>query len=176
MTLVDLIRNIIFWLSIAYIISSLLVLTLGQSLPIELSDKKLQSDYYNFVFIALPFSILLTLIRTIRQKYPKAKNRKITVFTSLMAGLCIFILFNLMFSIGFGSWTNETILFRNKRDHNITIAQQIFDVGALGYGGRRTAELTPFLKYFQLIKQVDTSNIDKAQWIFVNEEANLHFP
>ncbi len=136
----------------------------------------MQSDYYYFVFIALPFSILLTLLGTIRMKYSKAKNWTIGVLTVLSAGLCFFILVSVMFPIGFGAWKNEVILYRNKTDKNISINQQIFDVGALGYGGQRTAQLTPFLKYFQIIKQVDTTKIDKTQWIFVNEEGDIHYP
>ena len=176
MTALTIIRQTIFWLTISFIVSTVFALTVGQSLPIEFRNNKVQSDYYYFVFTALPFSVILTLFGTIRKKYSKAKNWTIGVLTVLSAGLCFFILVSVMFSIGFGAWTNEAILYRNKTDKNISINQQIFDVGALGYGGHRTAQLTPFLKYFQTIKQVDTTKIDKTQWIFVNEEGDIHYP
>lgn len=176
MNTLNIIRRTIFWLTIAFIVSTIFALTVGQYLPIEFKNNKTQSDYYFFAFSALPFSILLTLIGTIRRKYSKAKNWTIGVLTVLSAGLCFFILVNVMFSIGFGAWTNETILYRHKKDKSITINQQIFDVGVFGYGGHRTVQLTPFLKYFQTIKKVDTTNIDKSLWIFVNEEGDIYYP
>jgi len=86
------IRQTVFWMTIVFIVLSVFVLTLGQSLPIEFKDSKLQSDYYYFVFTALPFSFLLTLIGTIRKKNIKARNWTIGVFTVLAAGLCFFLL------------------------------------------------------------------------------------
>ncbi|HSC53155.1 MAG TPA: hypothetical protein VLC98_06045 [Phnomibacter sp.] len=156
--------------------SSVLALTVGQSLPVEFKYHKMHSEYYYFVFTVLPFAFLLTLIWTIKRKNTKAKNWTIGFLTVLSAGLCFFILVSVMFSIGFGTWTNETILYRNKDSNNTTINQQIFDAGALGYGGHRIAQLTPFLKYFQTVKLVDTAKIDKTQWIFVNEEGDIHYP
>jgi hypothetical protein len=163
-------------MTVVFIVLSVFVLTFGQALPIEFKNNKIQSDYYYFVFTALPFSFLLTLIDTINKKNTKARNWTIGIFTVLAAGVCFFILVDVIFSISFGAWKNETTLYRNKDNKNITINQQIFDVGALGYGGHRTAQLTPFLIYFQTIKQVDTAKIDKAHWIFVNEEGDIHYP
>ena len=136
----------------------------------------MHSNYYYLVFTVLPFSFLLTLIGTIKRKNTKSKNWTIGIVTALSAGLCFVVLFNVMFSVGFGAWTNLTILYRNEKDKDISINHQIFDVGALGYRGHRIAKVTPFLKYFQTIQQVDTTQIDTSQWIFVNEEGNLKFP
>ena len=176
MRVLDIIKWTILGLTIAFIVSTVFALSIGQSLPIEFKDNKIRGDYYYFVFTVLPLSFLLTLLGTLKKKNTKAKNWTIGVLTVLSAGLCFFTLVNVMFSIGFGAWTNEAILYRNKTDKNITINQQIFDIGALGYGERRTAQLTPFLKYFQTIEQVDTTKIDKTQWIFVNEEGDIHYP
>ena len=166
----------IFWLTIIFIVSTIFILTIGQSLPIEFRDNKVKNDYYNFIFTFLPFSLLLTLFGTIKKKNPIGKNWVIGILTVMSVALTFFILVGIMFSVGFGGWTNEMILYRNKTNKNISINQQIFDVGALGYGGHRTAELTPFLKYFQIIKQIDTNKIDKTIWIFVNEEGDIHYP
>lgn len=174
MAVLNFIRRTIFWLTIAFIISSIFALTIGQFLPIEFRGTKIQSEYYYLVFTILPFAFLLTLIGTLKKKHSKLKNWIIGIVTVLSAGLCFFILVRIMFSVAFGVWTNETILYRNKDNKNITITRQIFDVGALGYQGHRIAELTPVLKYFQTVKEVDTAQIDKSQWIFVNEE-NLRF-
>ena len=163
-------------MTIIFIVSTVFVFTIGQNLPIEFKDNSIKSDYYYFAFTALPISFLLTLLGTIKKKNSKAINWTIGVLTVLASSLCFFILISVMFSIGFGAWTNEKILFRSKTDNNISINLQIFDVGALGYGGHRTTQLTPFLKYFQKVKIIDTTKIDKAQWISVNEEDTIHFP
>ena len=174
--LLNIIYRIIFWLTIIFIVSTIFVLTIGQSLPIEFKDNKIKNDYYNFIFNALPFSLLLTLFGTIKKKNEIGKNWAIGVLTVLSAGLSFFVLVGIMFSVGFSAWESEVILYRNQTDKNIIINQQIFDVGALGYGGHRTAQLTPFLKYFYIVRQVDTTKIDKTQWILVNEEGDIHYP
>ena len=166
----DKIKKAIFWLTIIFIVSSILALTAGQSLPIEFIDDKTQSDFYLFIFAALPLSFILTLFGTIRKKNKKNKNWTIGILTFLAAGLCFFFLLSVMFSVGFGAWTNETILYRNKNDKNITVNQQRFDIGALGYGSRRIVKLAPFLKWFQTVEQIDTAKIDKTQWTLVNEQ------
>ena len=176
MTKLNFIYKTIFWLTIIFIVSTILVLTIGQSLPIEFKDNNIKNNFYNFIFTALPLSLLLTLFGTIKKKNPIGKNWIIGILTILSAGVTFFILVGIMFSVGFGGWTNEKILYRHKTNKNITINQQIFDVGALGYGGHRTAQLTPFLKYLQTIKQIDTNKIDKTYWISANEEGDIHYP
>jgi hypothetical protein len=172
----NIIRRTFFWLTIIFIVSTILALTVGQSLPVEFKDNKVKSDFYYFVFTALPFAFLLTLFGTIKKKYAISKNWTIGILTVLTSGLCFFIVVNIMFSVGFGAWTNEAILFRNKDDKHETINQQIFDVGAFGYGGHRTAKLKPFLNYFQTVSLIDTTKIDKTKWMYVNEEADIHYP
>lgn len=165
-----------FWLTITFIVSSIFVLTVGQSIPIEFSENALQSNYYEFIFTGLPFSFLLTLIGTIKKKNSKGKNWTIVSFTVFLSVICFFILVNIMFSVGFGEWTNERTLYRKNDDQNITINQQVFDIGAFGYGRHRIVQLTPFLKYFQIIKPIDTTKINKAKWVYVNEEKDVYFP
>ena len=74
MTVLNIIRQTIFGLTIVSIVSTVFALTVGQSLPIEFRDNKIQSDYYSFAFTALPLSFLLTLFGTIKKKNTKAKN------------------------------------------------------------------------------------------------------
>ena len=164
------IYRIIFCLTIFFIVVNVFVLTIGQSLPIEFRVSKIKNEYYNFIFNALPFSILLTLFGTIKKRNAIGKNWAIGILTVLSVGFTFFLLTSIMFSVGFGSWTNNNTLYRNKTNKNMSIADQMYDAGALGYGGHRIVELTPFLKYFQIIKRVDTTKIDTTKWILVNEE------
>jgi hypothetical protein len=173
---IKLIYKFIFWLALTAIAISIFTLTFGQIIPIEFKNNTYQSDFYSFIFFGLPLSIGLTLFGTIKNQNNKLKNLLIGFSTIVLSVICFFVLVTSMFSIGFGAWTNETILYRNKSNEELTINQQIYDLGAFGYGKRRTAELKPFFKYFEIVKIIDTSKIDKTKWLKVNEEGDLHFP
>lgn len=166
----------IFWITIMFILSSFFALTIGQHLPIEFKNTKISSDYYFIVFTYLPFAILLSLIGTIKKKNKIEKNWIIGIMTVIGAVACFFYLTSIMFSVGFGAWTTETILYENTDNKNITIKKQIYDAGALGYGGDRIVKLTPFLYYFRIVEETDTTKIDKSKWIFVNKEGDIKVP
>jgi hypothetical protein len=176
MKLIKSIRQTIFWLTIIFIIIAFFSLTIGQYLSIDFKNYKTQSDFYYFVFTGLPFAFLLTLFGTLKKQNSKSKNWTIGILTVLSAGISFFILMFTMFMIGFGAWVNETILYRKNDDKNITINQQIYDVGALGYGLKRTVQLKPIFIFFQTVENIDTTKIEKAKWTYVNEEGDIHYP
>lgn len=173
---IKLLYALIFWLSLIVIAISIFTLTVGQIIPIEFKNNANQSDFYCFIFFVFPLSIGLTLFGTIKSQNNKLKNLIIGISTVVLSIICFFALVTSMFSIGFGAWTNETILYRNKNNKELTINQQIYDLGAFGYGKRRIAELKPFFKYFEIVKIIDTTKIDQTKWVKVNEESDLHFP
>jgi hypothetical protein len=80
--------------------------------------------------------------------------------------------------VSFGGWTNEKILYKNIKDKNISINEQIWDVGALGWdrNSKRIVELKPFFNYFYQVKNIDTLMLDKKEWTFVDEEGDIHYP
>ena len=67
-----------------------------------------------------------------------------------------------------GIWENEFILYENKKDSKITINQQIMDLGEFGVGEARIVKLKPLLKYWIIVTKLDTTMIDKDEWLFVN--------
>ncbi len=166
----------IFWIAIIIIAISFFALTFGQIIPVEFNDNTNQSYFYNYMFFGLPISIGLTLFGTIKSQNSNLKNLLIVTSTIVLSVICFFVLVTSMFSIGFGAWTNEAILYRNKNNKELTINQQIYDLGAFGYGKRRMAEIKPFFNYFEIVKIIDTTKIDKSKWLKVNEEGDLHFP
>ena len=83
---------------------------------------------------------------------------------------CVFIF------VGFGKWVNFKVLFRNKLNKNITINEQIYDVGAFGYGKRRIVKINATLKYILSVENIDTTKINKVEWNFVNENGNIKIP
>ena len=171
-----LINKYIFRFSLTVILISIFTLTIGQKIPIEFKNNSTQSDFYSFIYFGFPISIILTLFGTIKNQNTKLKNWIIGLSTILISTITFYVLVTFLFSIAFYAWTNAMILYRNKKDKNVTITEQIYDMGAFGYGKRRVTELKPFLKYFEIVKIIDTTKIDKKDWIKTNEEGNIHFP
>ena len=121
-------------------------------------------------------ALLLTMTGTIKKRNSKDKNWGIAGLTILVAVAIFLIMFSLLMQVAFGGWTNESILFRNKRNSGISINEQIWDVGALGYdrSSKRIVKLKPVLKYLNQVTPVDTGSLDKTEWIFVNEDGDIH--
>ena len=80
-----------------------------------------------------------------------------------------------MFSIGFGAWITLTTLYEHKTD-NREIKVQLYDIGALGYRGKRIVEIKPFLNIWILPTPIDTSTINKEEWTLVNKQGDIKFP
>jgi len=165
-------QKIFFFLTMAFFIAAIFSMTIGQVLPIEFADWRNMHNYYDYVTQGFPIVVLLTLVWTIKKSNTKKRNITIVLITIIGFVGSFFYMIFLMFSLGFGAWVNETILFRNKDNPEKTINRQIWDIGALGYGRRRTVELTPFLGYWNIVKEVDIATIDRTKWDFVNEGDN----
>jgi hypothetical protein len=71
---------------------------------------------------------------------------------------------------------NEEIIYENNKNPEVTIKQQLWDIGAFGYGGQRTVKLTPFLEYWNSVEQVNTANIGRENWTLVQKEGDIKFP
>ena len=82
----------------------------------------------------------------------------------------------LMFSYGFGAWVDEQIIYENKENPNVTINQQLWDIGAFGYRGQRTVKLTPILGIWNWAEQIDTAEIETDNWTLVQREGDIKFP
>nr|WP_319401795.1 hypothetical protein [uncultured Carboxylicivirga sp.] len=168
-------RKIIFWCSIVFITIALLSITVGQYLPYEFADYEIQNFFYDTIILGLPFAVILTLFGTIKKSNTKLKNIIISISTILMTALCFISQLLLFFTLGFGVWTTESIIYMHKSD-NREIKYQLFDIGAFGYGGNRIVETKPFMKYWILPIEIDTTTIEKNQWILVNQQGDIKFP
>lgn len=172
----NILRHIIFSIALVFIGVSIFSLTIGQIINFEFVVTKTRFYYYTLVMFGFPIAVLLTLLGTIKIKYKRSTNlwtTGLTVISSVIFGI---IVFGLALKIGWGSWVNETILYRNKQDLSTKIAYQIWDAGALGYGRHRTVKLTPVFKFWNKVNEIDSVKIDKNEWKFVNEEGDLKFP
>jgi hypothetical protein len=172
---IKVIRKILFWSSIGFIGLTIISLTIGQYLPFEFTDYKIQSSFYDTIIFGLPFAVLLTLFGTLKKSNTKKKNWIYGLSTITLSIICFVSQLFLIFSFGFGVWTTESIIYRHKTD-NREIKYQLYDIGAFGYGGKRIVEIKPILKYWVLPTTIDTASIDKNEWNLVNEQGDIKFP
>lgn len=143
---------------------------------LEFKNQTTLGNLYLCSIIVIPVMLLLTMTGTIIKKNSTEKNGKIFGITLTLALGIFFTLLALGLRASFGGWTNEAILFRNKANKNISINEQIYDVGALGYdrNSKRIVKIKRVLKYFNQVMKMDTSKLNKEEWIFVNEIGDIH--
>lgn len=168
-------KNIFFWVATVFIVLSAYSLTIGQIVPYEFANSKFSQNYYNIIMVGFPTAILFTLFKTVKEENKKTKN---WINLSITISTCIILfalLVSLVFNIGFGSWITYSTIYKHKKE-NLTIKEQRYDIGALGYGRHRIVELKPIMKFWVLPIEVDTSKINKNEWKFVNEEGDIKFP
>lgn len=169
------IKKTIFWTAIVFIGLTIFALTVGQILPYEFADYKLQHKFYDTIIQGLPIAVLLTLFGTLKKQNSKTRNWTFGILTVLTSILCLVGQLFMIFAFGFGAWTTVTTIYKHKTD-NREIKEQLYDIGAFGYGGQRTVEIKPFLKYWVLPTKIDTATINKNEWNLVNEQGDIKFP
>ncbi|GAA5021953.1 hypothetical protein GCM10011506_01890 [Marivirga lumbricoides] len=69
-----------------------------------------------------------------------------------------------MYSFSYGAWVNKAIIYRNKKNPEVTVNQQSWDIGVFGYAGERTVKITPFLELWNRVEDIDTTKIDRSEW------------
>lgn len=172
-TILNIVFKIVFWLTILFVLVTLYSLTFGQSSIYEFADWKLSRKFYDTIMQGLPIAILLTLTGTIKRTNEKSKNITIIVLTIIGSIVSFFIMVSMLFSVGFLTITNDTLLYRLKANPTTTIMMQTIGQGALGADGHRIVKLEPFLKFWNKTTIIDTTRIDKAEWIFVNKKMDF---
>jgi len=164
-------NKVIFGMAIVFVGLAIFTFTLGQILPVEFADYKVQHKFYRIIIEGLPIAVLLTLFGTVKQENSKTKNWMFGILTVLASILCLVGQFFMILAFGFGVWTTDSILCKHKT-YNREIKEQIYDLGAFGYGGHRTVEIQPFLTFWILPTKNDTATIDKKEWDFINKQGD----
>jgi uncharacterized membrane protein len=161
--------KIIFSASLLYLAITIVTFSIGQFIPIEFSDIKYRNTFYDINFYAVPVAILLTLAGTLKNS-DEAKRKILKVWLTIFAsGLSIPLLFAYILTLGFGAWTDLRVKFRKSENEDIRIVEQMYDIGAFGYAGQRTVKTIPLTPLFNYIIKVDTTELDRSDWIFVKE-------
>jgi hypothetical protein len=162
--------KIIFYGSLFFLGIAVFSITIAQSISIEFKDWRVIHDYYNIIFEWFPFAVLLTLSGTIKRRHTKLKNLSIAGITIIFFLFSFYMIMGLMFRIGFGAWIDQETLYQNRSDQSISVKRQIFDAGALGYGGTRIVKLKPFLYYWNIVTEVDVADLDQKEWVLVAQD------
>lgn len=169
------VKRIIFWIAIVFIGVTIFALSVGQFLPYEFADYNVMHNFYDILMHGIPIAILLTLFGTIKRQNPKEKNWSVLGVTVLTSFISFVIVPSLIFRICFGTWITATTIYRHKTEDKV-IKEQLFDIGALSYGGTRIVEIKPILHFWILPTAIDTSTINKSEWEYVNEQGDIKFP
>ena len=170
------IQQIFKWMTLLFFGIAVYAMIIGQFVPIEFADWHYMHLFYDIILQGLPIAILLTLVWTLKKERPKKTNIAIGILTPIIAGGMFFGTIFLMFSYGFGAWIDEEIIYEKKENPEVTINQQLLDIGAFGYGGQRIVKLTPFLGLWNWVEQVDTAKIDKGNWTLLQKDGDVKFP
>src|SRR5688572_5969002 len=122
--------KLVFWLSLTVLFLCLIVPIIGNILPLELSDDSFKSQMEGFRFFAVPIAILLTLSGTLKRNDTALNLLKI-VSTVIIAGFSIIMLFGSVLA-GMCSWTDNKVLFVNKKGEKIVLRD--YGCGAVDSG------------------------------------------
>jgi hypothetical protein len=125
------------------------------------------------VFIS---AVILTISSISKKSSPRIKLG-MTLLSPIfgITAYAIFIFLNLML-FGFGKWVDVTLVARSNKNPNISVVEQWFDNGALGYDGKRFVERQDYW-YWERYSEIDTSKVNWKNYEILNKEiGSIKFP
>ena len=136
-------------------------------LHLEFASDSIKYNYREFLLFAVPLAMILTLLETLRLNDSMATKIIKSIVTIIIAGWTAFIILISMFDMC--SWTNRQVLYMHKNDSNIKIIVKDFECGATDSGELLTGvyQVQTITKYFIRSTKIDTTEIDKSEWIKV---------
>lgn len=139
------------------------------------SKKEYRELISSIILFGAPIIILLSLFFTISKVNSKWVNILFLIITPIVT-VCAYFTFALLSTFFENHWVNLSIIYENKKDKTHTINEQLLDVGAFGYSGKRVVKVNSVLVIFQKVTEIDTQKIDLNEWIYVDREADIKFP
>ncbi len=157
--------KILFYLAIFLIGCWLAILTASIFWGLEFVNPSIKDNYAKFYLVALPISILFTLLKTHKRHFPIWKKIAV-LFTTIVVSMLGFIVSFLLLFSGMCSYTTQKVLFKNKIDSNIKIIVQEMECGAYDSGPPAIGifKVTNFSQIFRLSTSIDTAKIDLKEW------------
>lgn len=169
-------QKIFKWVTLVFFTVLLFTLTIGRETPLEFSNKTVMRLFYNVLLLGLPIATLLTYVWTFNKEKAFRRNLGVGLLTGLLTCLALFVMVILMWVYAYGGWVNEEIIYESKLNPNVTINRQLRDEGGFGYGVPRTVKLTPVLYLWNWVEEVDTTEMNRRDWVLVQREGDLKCP
>lgn len=144
---------------------------------IDFSDENLSSSYWEMSSIGVFISAVILTISSISKKSSPRIKLGMTLLSPIfgITAYAIFIFLNLML-FGFGKWVDVTLVARSNKNPNISVVEQWFDNGALGYDGKRFVERQDYW-YWERYSEIDTSKVNWKNYEILNKEiGSIKFP
>jgi len=138
--------------------------------PFEIADAQL-SDFVCYLLwsvIAVCALIMGNLFIFEGNKRDTAFRIMLLIFFNISMGLSIYC-FSIFVIIGSVGGFQESVLYVHRANETIKIIRQNYDQGAwdsgdIDYHFRKVSYFTPYVRY---VREIDTSAIDKREWIKV---------
>jgi hypothetical protein len=142
--------------------------TIGQFIPVYFINSNARVYYYLSLFTLLIITVIIKVFTIVHK--PHDYGVIVSAFISLLMGFIIFTVFGI-WTIGLllGVWTEGSTYYIKKSNSKVKIISSYIDEGAFG-GGTEPSDYhvvlhRPFLFFFKIETAVDTTCIDKKEWI-----------
>ncbi|PCI92909.1 MAG: hypothetical protein COB15_17165 [Flavobacteriales bacterium] len=163
-------KKIIFFISIGLIIFWVSTPIISLFIPLEFSNKELESTFEQIRFYGIPISILLALCGFIKTNDSNAIIIGKIVTTIIISVLSIFFLFISIFA-NMCDTTTGKILFENRQNENLKIVEREYGCGATDSEPPNVSiyKIRQLTKYFIYPTKIDTNDLDKNEWEKIND-------
>jgi hypothetical protein len=162
------IKKIVFLCALFFIVLWLNMPIIRLILSLEFASDSFYISYKEFLFYAVPIAMLLTLFGTL-----KSSDRKLIIVGKILGTIAvvfvtILIMIMSMF-IDMCGWTDSQVLYKNKNNIDRKIIIREYGCGAYDSDlpNIEVLEVQSFTKYFIRATKIDTTKIDKSEWIKV---------
>ncbi len=161
----NIILKVIFWLSLLFIVVAIYSLTLTQHINYEFADWEVRNEFYGVILFGLPVAVLLTLTGSIKKTNNMMQNTMVIGSSVLTSIIAFNLMTSMLFSVGFITFTNDTILYKHRYKKRVTISEQrIRYNGTIGFYKQRIVQIEPLLTFWNKVTPIDTATINRAEW------------
>ena len=162
-------KTILCWIAIC-----IFTLTIGQFLPLEITNDNFSSCLYILIWIALIIALFIFIFKRKKQKVTKFGKSTLIVFKIVITAIAIYALFLLGIFILFGGicgYSTKNTLFINKSYSSLKIVERSIECGAFDsdYPKYECYEIMPLTNFMMYAKKIDTLKIDKEKWIRIKK-------
>jgi hypothetical protein len=161
-------RKIVFGIALVFLFLWMISPIVRAVLNLEFASDSFKMDYKQFLFYAVPIAVILTLCGTLRKL-----DKIVILLVKIFGTLAIAVIFIGLIAISvFGDmciYTEKEVLFESKTKPDTKIVVREFGCGATDSQGPSESvfEIQYCNDYFIRTRKIDTTKIDRNEWIKV---------